>query len=298
MAEDPHDMEISPTCEPIRTVPGQALFVDTVQRPAGADEFPAFVHFHPQAELVWFRSVRGQVRIEGSSHPISDRQAVFLPSMLVHAFHTGQERRDWVLLQFEPHLLEALFQRSAAAPLLGPLLLQPDPARAARIDFLCDWLAGIADRPDQATEAQRILELLLLLIAGAARTEITPLPTVIPAPDHLQSLLASIHADPRNAPQLAEAARIATMTPATFSRRFKSRIGMSYAAYVQTHRLNVAAGMLLAKGAHISQVAYAVGFASAAHFSTAFASRFGLSPRDYRLRAHKAPPTLQESKSV
>ena len=69
------------------------------------------------------------------------------------------------------------------------------------------------------------------------------------------------------------------------------------AAYVQMHRLNVAARHLLTDAAPVSQIAYRVGFASAAHFSTAFAERFGLSPRAFRLRAtgQSDPPQNGES---
>lgn len=94
-----------------------------------------------------------------------------------------------------------------------------------------------------------------------------------------------IHNEPRAAPTLAQAAQALNLTESYFSRLFKTRIGMGYAAYVQMHRLNVAAQLLLSGPAQVSQIAYAVGFGSAAHFSTVFSQRFGLTPRECRLRA-------------
>lgn len=66
---------------------------------------------------------------------------------------------------------------------------------------------------------------------------------------------------------------------------------------MQMHRLNVAAQLLVSGTLQVSQIAYAVGFASAAHFSTVVSQRFGLTPRACRLRAGVGLPGRQESAS-
>ena len=278
-------MDISPTFELIKTHANAFIFADVVRLEAGAPALRPFVHFHPQIELVWFRKVNGCVRLGNNSLPLSDWQAVLLPSMQVHSFDTGQSERDWVLLQIEPFLLEPMLHQPQFRDLTSPAVLRPLPEVAGRIDLLCDWLAGIAGLSDRAAEAQRVLELILLLLAGAARDGDAVLPGATRPPDQFQQVLAMIHAEPRSAPSLAQAARVLNLTESYFSRLFKARIGMGYAAYVQMHRLNVAAQLLLSGTLQVSQIAYAVGFASTAHFSTVFSQRFGLTPRACRLRA-------------
>lgn len=290
-------MDVSPSCELIRTAPGAFLFADSVRRPAGSPAFRPLAHFHPQAELVWFRRVAGEVRIDGRSHPLRDGQAVLLPPMQVHAFATGTGTRDWVLLQIDPALVDAGFRQGARNLFAGPAILTPAPETAARIDLLCDWLAGIAGSPDRMAEAERVLDLLFVLLANSAAASggLPPAPATLSDP--LQEVLATLHAAPDQAPSLAEAATRAHLSPSAFSRRFKARVGMGYAAYLQTHRLNLAARRLLAEPAQIAQVAYALGFASAAHFSTIFTRRFGLSPRDWRRRAGLPADPAQERES-
>lgn len=290
-------MDISPTFELVRTHAGAFIFSDVVRLEAGAPERRPFVHFHPQVELVWFRKVSGSVKLGSDSIPLSDGQAVLLPSMQVHSFTTGRSERDWVLLQIEPFLLEPILRQPQFRALTIPAILRPTPEVAGRIDLLSNWLAGIAALSDRAVEAQRVLELILVLLAGAARAGDAALASATRTPDQLQQVLALIHAEPRTAPTLAQAARTLNLTESYFSRLFKTRVGIGYAAYLQMHRLNMAAQLLLSGTSQVSQIAYAVGFASAAHFSTVFTQRFGLTPRAYRLRAGVELPGTQESAS-
>ena len=290
-------MDISPTFELIRTHPNAFIFADVVKLGPEAAPLRPFVHFHPQIEIVWFRKVSGSVRLGSDSFPLSDGQAVLLPSMQVHTFETGQTARDWVLLQVEPFVLEHLLRQPQFRDLTSPAILRPSPETADRIDLLCDWLAGIANQPDRAPEAQRLLELILVLLAGVAKSGNAVTPAATAPPDRLQQVLAMIHTEPQAAPTLAQAAQALNLTESYFSRLFKARIGMGYATYVQMHRLNVAAQLLLSGPAQVSQIAYAVGFGSAAHFSTIFSQRFGLSPRECRLRAGRGQAQTQESAS-
>lgn len=290
-------MDVSASFEMIRGQGNTFLFADTVRLPEAAPKRTTPLHFHPQIELVWFRAVTGSVVLDGARYPLQDRQAVLLPSMQVHAFETGGGSRDWTLLQFEPFLIEPLLQQAPLLATAHPLILSPDPETSARIDFLCDWLCAMSTQPDRALEAQQVLQLILVTLAST-RTEVSnSIPQIQPLAGPLQDALRQIHVDPRAAPPLSAAARSARVTDAHFSRLFKARIGMGYAAYVQMHRLNVAARHLLTDTAPVSQIAYRVGFSSAAHFSTAFAERFGLNPRTFRLRAAglPAPPQKDES---
>jgi AraC-like DNA-binding protein len=290
-------MDIAPTFELVRTHPNAFIFADVVKLAPDATALRPVIHFHPQIELVWFRKVSGTVRLGGDSFPLSDGQAVLLHSMQVHAFFIGQTARDWVLLQVEPFVLEPLLRQPLLRDLTIPAIMRPPPELAVRIDLLCDWLAAIANLPDRAPEAQRVLELILVLLAGVAKEGNAVTPATPAPPDRLHQVLSMIHSEPRVAPTLAQAANALNLTESYFSRLFKTRIGMGYAAYVQMHRLNVAAQLLLSGPAQVSQIAHDVGFGSAAHFSTVFSKRFGLTPRACRLRARSGQPQSQKSTS-
>jgi AraC-like DNA-binding protein len=275
-------MDVSLACEAIHMAPGVLFYADVVEEAGGTAAIAPFVHFHPQVELVWFRRVTGHVQIDGATFPLAPGQAVFLPSMQVHAFVTGKDERHWVLLQFEPFLVEAILRQPVCRVLADPCITCPPPDVAARIDMLCDWLMAISGSPAHGIEAQRVLELILILVAESAQREGQPVNLHKGSHNRLQPAIAMVHADPRRAPGLTEAAQACNVTGSYFSRLFKAQMGMGYAAYVQMHRMNLAARRLLGSDEPVAQIAYAVGFSSPAHFSTIFVERFGVSPREYR----------------
>jgi AraC-like DNA-binding protein len=76
------------------------------------------------------------------------------------------------------------------------------------------------------------------------------------------------------------AAEIGGASLRTFERFFAEETGLSLAAWRRHSRL-LASLSLLAEGKSIGEVAYAVGYESAAAFSTAFKQCFGVSPSSY-----------------
>ena len=279
-------VDASASFELIRGNGNASIFADAIRLTADAAERNAAVHFHPQVELVWFRKVAGTVWFEGASYPVADGQAVLLPSMQVHSFQTGLGPRDWVLLQFEPYVVEPLLRHSSILASNRPMILTPDAETAARIDILSGWLCRVLAFPDRSVEAQQILHLILTLLAARSASSQAATGDIAPLSVPYKDVLRQIHADPRRAPDLAAAAQSARVTAAYFARSFKSKVGIGYAAYVQIHRLNTAARLLRTETTPVSQIAYQVGFSSAAHFSTAFAERFGQSPRSFRLQGN------------
>ena len=80
-------------------------------------------------------------------------------------------------------------------------------------------------------------------------------------------------------PQLAE---IAHLSPSRFSTLFRKETGTTPAKYIEVTRLENACDLLLAGNGAISEIAEAVGFANAFHFSARFRANYGQSPRDFR----------------
>ncbi|MGF7149789.1 AraC family transcriptional regulator [Sphingomonas zeicaulis] len=68
-----------------------------------------------------------------------------------------------------------------------------------------------------------------------------------------------------------------------FARLFARKVGQTPYRFLTGIRLDAASRMLITTDLSISQVGAACGFPTSSHFSTAFANRFGMSARDYRL---------------
>lgn len=98
--------------------------------------------------------------------------------------------------------------------------------------------------------------------------------------NHAINFLESSCADDVN---LAEVADIACLSKYHFLRVFNETVGETPISFLQRIRLERSARKLVyVRTAPIGDVAYDCGFASAQSFSTAFARRFGSTPREYR----------------
>ena len=65
------------------------------------------------------------------------------------------------------------------------------------------------------------------------------------------------------------------------NRKMKEHYGVSPNNFIKAYRLKQAAYLLVNNHVNISEVAYSVGFSTAAYFSSSFRSYFGMTPKDF-----------------
>jgi AraC-like DNA-binding protein len=85
-------------------------------------------------------------------------------------------------------------------------------------------------------------------------------------------------------------ARLAGMSRYHFLRTFKQATGMSPLQYVIAKRIDRAQKMLRESNEPIAEVAYAVGFSSQSHLTSAFRRQLGTTPGAFRRKSHPASP--------
>jgi AraC family transcriptional regulator len=82
--------------------------------------------------------------------------------------------------------------------------------------------------------------------------------------------------------RLASLAGVAGMSVFHFAKRFRETVGVSPHAYVLFRRIRRAEGMLRRNKDSLADIAAACGFASQAHFTTAFQRDSGVTPGEFR----------------
>ena len=90
-------------------------------------------------------------------------------------------------------------------------------------------------------------------------------------------VLEELEAAPERLARLQDAATLACLSPSRLRARFQGQVSMPFRRYRLWRRM---ARVLqsLAAGASLTDAAYAAGFASSAHLSTAFKRMFGMTP--------------------
>jgi AraC-like DNA-binding protein len=80
---------------------------------------------------------------------------------------------------------------------------------------------------------------------------------------------------------LAELARNAGISETKLTRGFRKLYGTSVFGYLRNHRLDKARMLLETGDMNVTEVAYAVGYASPSHFTRTFAKHYGSNPGEY-----------------
>ena len=286
-------MQLSPECQALSFGPGRTLAAEILCRTADERPQRRYNHFHPAAELVWFRSASSILHLATRTIDTGTGDLVYLPPMVPHDFEVSRGPVEFVLILFDPVHEQRLAPRLQSRLSSGPAIYRPDALTAKRMDMLADWLVTASSDGTDTGTAERLLDLILGLMVkgGATWSEGVP-PAELGATDPLARLsktIAMIHADPAKPLDLATAAAACHLSPAYFARLFKSRMGVPFTDYLQAHRLNLAARLVAATDLPIAQIAYRTGFGSPSHLSNRFAERFGVSPRVYRQSARNSP---------
>ncbi|QKJ18793.1 helix-turn-helix transcriptional regulator [Microbacterium hominis] len=103
-----------------------------------------------------------------------------------------------------------------------------------------------------------------------------------------RDLIDRAYAEPLDVPTMAARAH---MSPAHFSREFKSAYGETPYAYLMTRRIERAMA-LLRDGSSVTDACTAVGTTSLGSFSSTFTQIVGETPSAYRARPHDAAEAM------
>ncbi len=93
--------------------------------------------------------------------------------------------------------------------------------------------------------------------------------------------------------RVADLAKLACLSEAHFSERFRAQTGLSPWQYVRRQRLHAARQLILQSRLPLTDIAIQTGFANQSALSHAFRRSYGASPR--QLRQGGASPTLSTS---
>jgi AraC-like DNA-binding protein len=231
------------------------------------DEYPAGyidpMHSHDHVQILYASAGVMSVRTPETSFVIPPQRAVWLPAGMRHEVACrGPVSLRTLYLPSDAGALTAECRVFEVSNLLKSLILEV-------VDF--PPLYDVTGREG------RIIELLLEEIE---RMPNAPYQVSMPSDPRLLRVCNAIIADPSDARDIDDWARLAAMGRRTFTRTFKQETGMGLAVWRQQVRLMEALSMLAA-GMSITRVTYDVGYDSPSGFAAMFRRAFGVPPSQY-----------------
>ncbi|WP_210485037.1 AraC family transcriptional regulator [Microvirga antarctica] len=221
------------------------------------------MHAHAEAQLTFVVSGLVQVHTREGRWLVPPQLAVWVPENVLHQVDVLTDAELWLI-----H-----WQAQAARDWAPPTL--PDRAFALRVTPLQRSLLAAAFAADiQPEKAKLVVRLMLHEL-----TEAPDAPTFIPFPTSpIGRRVADIALqDRQNKLSVGAIASRAATSVRTLSRLFPAETGMTFKAWRQRTRV-VQAMDQLGRGVPIAHVSAALGFASAAAFSSAFRQVTAMTP--------------------
>ena len=257
------------------------------------DAFRAERHRHRQLELTWIERGVGIRYVGDSVAPFEDGDLVLLGVDLPHAWVSAmaQPGRSSVasVIQFPVTLLEQpMFPELVSARPLADRAtrgLQVLGSTAAAVRGVFGAMAT-ADRYGQLAGLVQILGLLSPRPGDLVPIAASPMRTRAAAGSErrIDRVTEWVARDLRRELRIRDAARLAGVSSAAFSRFFRREAGKPFSTYVNDVRCGEACLKLRQSRKPIAVIAAECGFASISHFNRQFRQRLGVTPRHYRQR--------------
>jgi AraC-like DNA-binding protein len=168
-----------------------------------------------------------------------------------------------------------------------PSLTVVRPPAGSSLRATMDVFAGEILRHEPGQQA--LLDSLLdVILVQALRRQLTADVRAAPAwframnDPVVAAALRAVHADPARAWTVADLAAEASVSRATFARRFTALLGMAPLSYVTDWRMALAREQLRGRDAGLAAVARSLGYATEFSFAAAFKRHHGMPPGRWR----------------
>jgi AraC-like DNA-binding protein len=237
-------------------------------------------HTHPSYSFVLSFDGSTRVLIDGKVQCARPGELSGVGPGVPHQELPGDEPPRYAAIMIAPGYFRRQLRAYAAPlpPLRGDTWpASPDLCRAVK-DFMVECESLLPGQKSLVeAHALRLCHEILRTILGVART-VAATATRMDINHAVEFAQSHLH-EPIAVTDLARAAGLSV---SHFSREFQREMGMGPKQYLLSSRLARARRLLLLDEGNITQVAHAVGFASSAHFASAFRAAFGTSPKAFR----------------
>lgn len=254
------------------------------------DAFDLVQHRHPHWELTWIERGQGVRFVGDSACAFSTGDLVLLGSELPHTWKSVGSCKGTSLatvLQFPEEVLEipAIPELVSLKPMLA--LAQRGICIAGETHARVTQRLSNLESLDALGRALGLLEILRLV--SLAPGDIHPIATrsVVPGQSvgrdgRADRVVHWIHAHSARALTLHEAAQVASISVAAFSRFFRREVGKTFSDFVNDVRVAQACVRLTGTTLPIATIARECGFTTLSHFNRQFHARLGVTPRQFR----------------
>lgn len=255
-------------------------------------------HWHTALEIDYVASGTLCLQTPEHSFLLQPGDAIFLNTQVIHDARSQEDGKTCRLYaqMFDSVFLSGMYGSRLERSYLQPILdCAPLDAWVFRADNPSDFpaisaiLKLIRLNQDEGfggefriRSALSELWCLLLQATGGFRSANLPSGSQIADSERLRSMVSFVHAHYMEDITVRDIADSAGISVRGCSRCFQRAIGASPLAFLNKHRLRIAAQMLKSTNSSVLEISESCGFSSVSYFGKAFREMFGCTPLQYR----------------
>lgn len=257
-------------------------------------EYPA--HCHEVYELNYVENAAGATRTIGDSHEtIGNLDLVLMTgSKLIHVWEQGtcpQHDIYEITIHIDPNLFFSTLMGKQAFLSIHRMIVRaqrglafPEPV----IQLLREDIINLAHSNEGFASVVRLFNLLNRLSQVDDARELAS-PSFVETQGEIedqrvQKAKEYIELNYKKDISLQDLAKLACMSPDSFSRFFRNKTGRTPNRYLIDYRLGIAARMLLTTQLSVSEIGFSCGFNTLSHFNRLFREAKGCTPSEFRER--------------
>jgi len=268
--------------------PFELVFRDTK---SAQSELPN--HLHDWYEVVYIYSGKGTFFIDQTFYDAQSDHIFLIPGNTIHhSFPDSDNPKTATALFFHPSFVHSSPLGDAFSYLRcfeqakrqKSFRLTADESTRQSLQQLINLIHEELNAKQQGYRhaVQLYVQQLLLLLNRAIMPAAPECPSFAFGPPWMATVLAHIDEHPGAPLHMSTLAKQAAVTPAHFSRVFKSLTGLTVTEYVTTKRIIRSKELLSETNATIAEIAEQCGFESLPHFHRTFKRMTGLTPSRFK----------------
>ena len=272
-------------------MPGRSLF--SLNRSVFYDGFPGIWHFHDEYELTLILSSSGSRMVGDSIERFTPGDLTFIGKNLPHTWrndeHLNSDKSEVLVLHFLDGFLGESFFNIPEMEKLKALIRRSH--RGIKITGKTrDLITGQLLRLEHVSGAEKVITFLSMLNGLAESDELYDLSSEGFASsidelgsNRLNKVYEYIMNNFQEGIRLVDVAGVANMSPAAFSRYFKSRTRKSFTQFIIELKVGYACKLLMKDDMTVTQVCYECGFLNLSNFNKQFKEITKIAPKKYQL---------------
>ncbi len=255
-------------------------------------EFDHLLHYHDEYELMLVSNAKGAKRVVGNSiEVIEDLDLVFIGPNVYHSWFKHQNNSgliNEISIKFHKDLFDESFLKRNQLCLVKSMFNNAQRGILFSKETTINMVERIINLK-QKTLFDAVLELLSILhtLSASSNTKLLSDPGFLDEKfsyksRRIERVFEYLSANYEKNVTLEEAANLANMPAASFSRFFKKMTGKTYIDSLNEIRLGHASRMLADTDLNIANIAYKCGFNNISNFNRTFKRKKMCIPREFR----------------